>query len=58
VDECEPRLDGTITRCAELSPIIGIWVALAVFAFLKWMVSGSKKREAAGAYTRSHSGST
>jgi hypothetical protein len=31
------RLRGTITRCSELTPVIGIWVALAIFSALQYM---------------------
>ena len=31
------RMRGAVTRCSELTPIIGIWTALAAWAFLKWL---------------------
>lgn len=31
------RMRGAVTRCSELTPIIGIWTVLAAWAFLKWL---------------------
>ena len=37
------RLRGTVARCSELTPIIGIWVALTLLAFLAWLVQAPDK---------------
>lgn len=39
------RLRGTITRCSELTPIIGIWVVLAIFSFLQWIFRDRRKEQ-------------
>lgn len=47
------RLQGSVQRCVELTPIIGLWLVLAAFAFLGWLVSGkSKQKEAMVAAAR------
>eukprot|EP00227_Mantoniella_beaufortii_P020086 CAMPEP_0197575288 /NCGR_PEP_ID=MMETSP1326-20131121/736_1 /TAXON_ID=1155430 /ORGANISM="Genus nov. species nov., Strain RCC2288" /LENGTH=352 /DNA_ID=CAMNT_0043138027 /DNA_START=221 /DNA_END=1276 /DNA_ORIENTATION=- len=40
------RLHGTIQRTAELTPIIAIWLVLALLALLSWMVKGKSKEQA------------
>ena len=48
------RLRGTISRCSELTPIVGIWVALALLASARWLFRDRKReraeREAEAAY--------
>ena len=48
------RLRGTIARCSELTPIVGVWVALALLAFFRWVFRDRARerseREAEAAY--------